>query len=206
MVVLHERVIRKAQNEFRILIDSETRKAFLKGLNDILQQSTFAIISHVVEKGDKSVSDDHLYHQAMGYCLRSLEAKLLGFQGKEKSLTHVVFERRGKREDSELELEFRRVCDGENEEEKKYPFEPVFASKRANSTGLQLADLVARPIGLNHFRPEQRNRAYQILASKDLIPTYSQGEFRLTESNFAPQARNSKKQKAPGIPREPDAG
>ena len=58
-----------------------------------------------------------------------------------------------------------------------YPFIPIFASKKVNSTGLQFADLVARPIGMAFLRPEQLNRAYQILATKDLNPTLTQSEF-----------------------------
>ena len=34
------------------------------------------------------------------------------------------------------------------------------------SSGLQLADLVARPIGLNLLKPEQPNRAFNILKKK----------------------------------------
>lgn len=33
-------------------------------------------------------------------------------------------------------------------------------------TGLQLADLVARPIGLHVLKPQQENRAYEILKKK----------------------------------------
>jgi hypothetical protein len=39
-------------------------------------------------------------------------------------------------------------------------------SKAANSTGLQLADLTARPIGLSALRPGQPNRAFDIIRSK----------------------------------------
>ena len=38
--------------------------------------------------------------------------------------------------------------------------------KTANSAGLQLADLVARPIGIKHLRPLQMNRAYDIIRKK----------------------------------------
>ena len=34
------------------------------------------------------------------------------------------------------------------------------------SIGLQLADLVARPIGLQVIRPEQENKAFEVLAKK----------------------------------------
>lgn len=38
--------------------------------------------------------------------------------------------------------------------------------KSSNSTGLQMADLVARPVGIKVLRPEQPNRAYDIVAPK----------------------------------------
>lgn len=80
--------------------------------------------------------------------------------------THVVFEARGKREDDELELEFRRVCDGENHRNESLPFQMVFAAKQINSSGLQLADLTARPVGRHVMNPEQANRAYTIVEKK----------------------------------------
>jgi hypothetical protein len=46
------------------------------------------------------------------------------------------------------------------------PFEPVFAAKRVNCCGLQIADLVARPIGRHILQPTQENRAYTIIARK----------------------------------------
>ncbi len=71
-----------------------------------------------------------------------------------------------KTNDNELELEFRRICDGGNYEGMQLPLELVFADKKSNSVGLQVADLVARPIGLKILRPEQANRAYEILETK----------------------------------------
>lgn len=44
--------------------------------------------------------------------------------------------------------------------------ELVFADKKANPCGLQLADLTARPIGLKVLRPQQHNRAYEIIEPK----------------------------------------
>ena len=80
--------------------------------------------------------------------------------------THIIVEKRGKQEDSELELEFRRVCDGGNYERARLPFEIVFADKKSNSAGLQLADLVARPVGIKMLRPGQSNRAFDVLEEK----------------------------------------
>ena len=81
-------------------------------------------------------------------------------------MTHVVVERRGKAEDAELELEFRRICDRANSEQVEMPFEVIFADKRSNSAGLQLADLMGRPVGLHLLKPEQSNRAFDALRPK----------------------------------------
>lgn len=73
---------------------------------------------------------------------------------------------RGEKEDKDLELEFRRVCDRANKLGKPMPFDVIFADKKTNSVGLQLADLVARPIGLSVIRPNQANRAFDVLRKK----------------------------------------
>ncbi len=39
----------------------------------------------------------------------------------------------------------------------------MLVNKQCNSIGLQLVDLVARPIGINYLKPEQNNRAYSII-------------------------------------------
>lgn len=46
------------------------------------------------------------------------------------------------------------------------PLDAVFADKKTHSTGLQLADLVARPVGLSVVRPDQANRAFEVLKRK----------------------------------------
>ena len=61
---------------------------------------------------------------------------------------------------------FRRVCDGDNRSNCPFPFSIVIANKHANSEGLQIADLIARPIGLRVLRPDQPNRAWTILEPK----------------------------------------
>ena len=85
---------------------------------------------------------------------------------------HVIFESRGRKEDRELELEFRRIAandSGSGPGRRNFglfDFQPVFVPKAANSVGLQLADLTARPIALPHLRPKQPNRAFEIVRPK----------------------------------------
>ena len=105
------------------------------------------------------------YHIALGMGLEALRG-FLAEKGQDTVKTHVVVECRGKKEDAELELEFRRICDGDNPGNRVLPFDVVFADKKTNLAGLQLADLVARPVGLNYLRPNQPNQAFEVLKKK----------------------------------------
>jgi hypothetical protein len=86
----------------------------------------------------------------------------------------VLFESRGRKEDRNLELEFRRICDNRSNWGYKRAnfqqiyFEHIFVDKKSNSTGLQLADLVARPLALRYLRPGQKNRAIAVIEDKIL--------------------------------------
>lgn len=168
IVLLHEHEIRKETGQFRFS-SREEKVRFMDELTGIIESSNFILISCVIDKaslrskGDSST--DHPYHLALAFCMETLYG-FLQEKNQDDRVTHVIFECRGKKEDSELELEFRRVCDGNNRIGKHLPFQIVFADKRANSSGLQLADLVARPVGLRFLRPGQPNRAFDVLKRK----------------------------------------
>lgn len=167
-VVLHENEIRKQKGDFAFLSHLPTRKEFLARLSSIMDASNFILIACVVDKVRLSRSAgvaSNPYHVALGICLEALR-NFLAEKKQDQLKTHVVVECRGKREDSELELEFRRICDGDNPGNKHLPFDIVFADKKTNLAGLQLADLVARPLGLNYIRPKQVNQAFDLLKRK----------------------------------------
>lgn len=166
-VVLHEHEIRKEKGEFKFN-DRIHKHAFIDELSGLIETSKFILISCVIDKlrlRDRPQAASNPYHLALGFCLETLYELML--EKKQDSYpTHVVVECRGPKEDRDLELEFRRICDGENRWNKRLPFRIVLADKKTNSSGLQLADLVARPIGLAFLRPEQPNRAYEVLREK----------------------------------------
>lgn len=167
-IVLHENEIRKEKGEFNIFRSRAEREEFLDELTDIIELGNFVLISCSIDKkkltrqGDQSSNP---YHIALAYCLETLHG-FLSEKGEDCKQTYVVVECRGKKEDDELELEFRRICDGNNRLGKPLPFEVIFSNKKAMSSGLQLADLVARPIGLRILRPTQQNRAFDVLKKK----------------------------------------
>ena len=86
--------------------------------------------------------------------------------------THVIFEKRGAREDNDFENQFLLIKEGENTlhqyncDFELMDFLPIFAKKSVNSTGLQLADLTARPIANKTIHPDNSDRAYEIIRDK----------------------------------------
>lgn len=166
--ILHETDIRKDRGDFTFLKSKTVKTAFLDELTGIVQKTPFVLISTVIKKElyrQRYSEPENPYHVALRYGLERVFYYLSDLQANLGS-THVVVEKRGKVEDDELELEFRRVCNGFNYLQKPLPFELIFADKKSNSTGLQLADLIARPIGLHILKPEQNNRAFAIIDDK----------------------------------------
>ncbi len=167
MQILHETDIRKERNGFNFK-NRDGKYAFMAALGDLIEQHNFILISVVIDKqrlAEKYQIPDNPYHIALKFCLERL-FYFLKEKSQQDCITHVVVENRGKKEDDELELEFRRVCDGANAHGQNLPFELIFADKKTNSPGLQLADLVARPIGIHFLRPDQENRAFNVLEKK----------------------------------------
>lgn len=167
MVVLHEHSIRKKTGAFAKL-SKEPREAFMAVLTDIMEEADFTLVAVVIDKHklmERYVNPAHPYHLAMEFGLERLFRFMKG-KGQDERMTYLVCEARGAREDNELELEFRRICDGGNHFERPLPFDIIIVDKKTNSEGLQLADLTARPIGLSVLRPGQQNRAVAVLEKK----------------------------------------
>lgn len=173
-VILHEREIRRDLGPFAFLKTRTLKTAFLDELSDIMAAAPFHLVTVIIRKDKLQVrykTPENPYHLALQFGLERISA-FLKQQGewcggnKDNPQVHLVVEKRGQNEDNELELEFRRICDGGNYKSENFPFEVVFADKRSNSSGLQLADLVARPMGLSVIRPEQSNRAFDLLKGK----------------------------------------
>lgn len=169
MVVLHENEIRLQKPPFVFLRDERKRDLFMEGMARIIREVDFTIIAVVVDKrrlGYRYVLATEVYELALGACIERLH-RFLGARGEGNRMAHIVIESRGKGGDGELENAFQRIRHGKNPEDKtKTGLEIRFADKKANSTGLQIADLTARPIGVHFIKPEQSNRAWDSLQPK----------------------------------------
>ncbi|MDP3122559.1 DUF3800 domain-containing protein [Polynucleobacter sp.] len=177
-VILHERDIRRDVGHFAFLKKPALKEAFLNELTDIIKELPFHMVCVVINKDEHKkqyTNPINPYHLGLEFGLERVKAFLIqegewaDFDPAKAFVNpalHVIVEKRGNAEDNELELEFRRICGGANYDREKLNFEIIFADKKSNSSGLQIADLVARPVGVSVLKPEQPNRAVQGLKDK----------------------------------------
>ncbi len=167
-VVLHEREIRKQIGDFTFLTDLVLRERFMADLTSLVSTSRFSIFAAVIDKSALKLDlfPTNPYGLSLRICVQSAY-RFLEQRGQIGRTHHFIFEKRGPKEDDDLELEFRRLTDGDNDLRCRFEgFHIRFSDKRTNSTGMQIADLTARPIGLKVVRPDQPNRAFDAIAGK----------------------------------------
>lgn len=173
-VVLHERDIRKQKGAFAILTDPTVREAFLDDLNTLMTTVPFEGYASIIDKAAlkaRYANPWNPYEMAMQFCMEKISNRLVA-HGQRDRVTHILFEGRGKVEDAQLELEFRRVAGNAKRwgwrqvDFTRAPLEPVFEPKAANLSGHQFTDLIARPLALHALRPDQPNRAVEIIFNR----------------------------------------
>lgn len=167
-VILHEHDIRKTKGQFAFLFDEARRIPFYEDLNGLIAGSPFTLVASAIHKErhrGRYARPDNPYEIATAFGMERIYRHLSSL-GCRDGTTHFLFERRGKREDAEVERAFRKVCDGGNRVADHLPFRIIMCDKKCNSAGLQIADLIARPIGRRLINSSQRNRAYDIIQRK----------------------------------------
>jgi hypothetical protein len=174
IIVLHEHDIRRRAAPFVFLGTPEKREIFMNQLGRIIEDAPMTVIASVIRKDRLAArysSPNNPYDLALLFCMERA-SEFMSSVGQGDRLTHIVCESRGgtkRTEDKALELEFRRIAAGAHRLRMGRPidgFDIVFADKRTNSAGLQIADLIARPIGLHELRPHQINRAFEVISKK----------------------------------------
>jgi len=175
LAILHNHEIRKSIGEFTFLFNQEIRLKFLTSLNEAVEKIPFSIIATAIDKRNLKKdypNPDNPYLLALGFCLEHAYM-FLREENQLKHLTHIVVECRGKAEDEDLELAFRRISNRASLLGENYPFDIKFANKKTNSCGLQIADLVAHPIARHVVRPDLSNIAFEVVKKKLLgYPKY----------------------------------
>ena len=163
-VVFHGHDIRKSKGDYSILLNSVVRERFMADMNALVGNAPVTLIAAAIDK-QRHVAryhdPDNPYGIALTFCLERLHKFLTecGATGK----TFIMVECRGRKEDADLELAFRRIADGGNQVGPMRHFDIRFMDKKNNSAGLQMADLLAYPIARHVINPQQVNRAYELI-------------------------------------------
>lgn len=174
-IVFHERDIRKQLSPFGFLrTDQVLRTRFLNRLNKVVAAAPVELFAAVIRKNALTARYRYPmnpYEIALLFCMEGVRQRLVNL-GQSGRKVHVIFESRGKPEDNALELEFNRIIQNKRNwgykqtDFKVMDWEARIVPKAVNCSGMQLADLAARPIGLSILRPAQPNRAFTILVPK----------------------------------------
>lgn len=173
-VIIHSRDIRKCMGEFQVLFDLKKKELFYKGLNRIIEESDFRIISSAInkeryiEKYGKLGRD--VYEVSLSLLLERTIFYLDGLKKSDTSL-RIVIEKRGKKEDAQLSDHFNRLMGRgthyvDVKRFKSYNTSFTFKDKKENINGLQLADLVAYPIARHVIDEDRANPAFDLIDAK----------------------------------------
>jgi hypothetical protein len=175
-IILHEHAIRKEKDAFAILrTSSELRENFMSDLTEIIKSSPFKYVASIIHKDkllEKYIEPFNPYRIGLLFCMEQA-LNILIESGQKGKLHHILIEARGIKEDKEIQLEFLQICNNERNwgfkksDFQQLSFKMIPVDKKSNSTGLQLADLIVRPIALRNFRPLQLNNTYEILQAKE---------------------------------------
>lgn len=151
----------------------DLKEKFYSELNKIISFSNYKIIASAIQK-DRFIEqygklEDDVYEIALSFVVeQSIQAlKSLDFNTE----LEIVIEKRGKREDKQLDDHFQRILGkgtGKLTPEEILNFMPKFhfRNKRENINGLQLADLVAYPIARSVIEPNRANPSFDVLEPK----------------------------------------
>jgi hypothetical protein len=193
LVILHSSKLRKRKEDFQFLHDRELRTSFLNALNDTIAKSPFEIISMAIDKRLLKEADSRInpYELTLELCIEKIY-QFLEEKEQHRKLTHVVIESRGKKEDDELQTAFRKIITIRSPLQEVFPLKLMFVDKKSNCAGLQIADLVAYPIGRYLIDPEKENPAFKIVEKKILLyPEYRGTGLMMFPFNEAAEKRKT---------------
>ncbi len=158
MTIFHSYDIRRMHGEFGFLRDESKYRQFHNELAECIASANFEIVHSVIDRRTVVLESnvDDVYGSASKEALEKL-SRLLDSQREDPKESCIVFESRGHRQDQKLMTQIQSLG---------WTGKVRFASKLSVSTGLQIADLVARPIGLSYLSPEAHTKAFAVIENK----------------------------------------
>jgi hypothetical protein len=168
-IILRSYDIRKQKNDFASLVDKKKREAFYNELNDLLSKLEFSIIAAAINKQHLKLQytdPDNPYF----LCFRFILERSIMFLGRSQEQLMLRIESRETHNDRKLAEVYETFRDGSSlfskTEVQSKLTDLSFNQKTQNIAGMQIADLVAYPIGKWVMDKNRENIAFDILKSK----------------------------------------
>lgn len=169
-IILRSYDIRKQKADFRFLVDKVKRDSFYEDLNQLISSLNFTIIAAAIDKTrlkNQYADPDNPYH----LCLRFILERTVMYLGKTKEKIVFRIESRETHNDRKLAEIY------ENFRKHDHTFfkapeiqtkiiDLSFNQKTQNIAGMQVADLVAYPIGKWVLNNQQENKSFAIIQPK----------------------------------------
>jgi Protein of unknown function (DUF3800) len=170
-VILHSRDIRKAQGDFAFLTDPAKRHHFYDALNNVMTTCDYKLIAVAIRKDRHAATYKYPTDPYDLSLLFAMERLVSVLEGVRQTEVTIIAERRGEREDRELNNAFQRIVtlgsdyvDGSRF--RRINFTLRFLPKSMNVVGTQMADLAAYPIARYVLDKDKPNPAYDIVSRK----------------------------------------
>lgn len=170
--ILHSREIRKAQGRFKMLQNEQTRNSFMMDLSDLMSKLSYELIICIIDKNRLVEKYDGNAFNPYELSVKViLERANYLVKYRDVGVINCMFESRGNKEDTDLQLEFYRLLNEGTEyippnEFRKCRYTITLARKELNTIGIQLADLVGYPFARHHLRPDREYPPYDIVKEK----------------------------------------
>lgn len=167
-VNLHSRDIRKAGGPFTILQKTDRRERFMDELSHLMAILPYQLFIVCIRKDrlcNKYVNAVNPYRLGLTFVMERL---VFWMEQNSQNSLPIVAEARGKNEDNALKAAFfdltiRGTDYVSSERFKRLQFPLQFHDKRKNIAGIQLADLCAHPSARHILKPDQHNRAFEVV-------------------------------------------
>ena len=169
-VILRSYDIRKQKKEFACLVDMTKRTAFYEDLDNFIKNTDFKIIAAAIRKDklkSQYKSPDNPYH----LCLRFILERAVMYLGRTDEKLIFRIESRQTHNDEKLAEVYESFRNKDQAMFKKDEIQAKlvdlsFNQKSQNIIGMQIADLVAYPIGKWVLDNSKENKAFEIIENK----------------------------------------
>lgn len=169
-VIIRSYDIRKQKGDFSILVDKQKREAFYSDLDNFIASLKFSIIAGVINKSmlkTKYPQPNNPYY----LCLQFILERSVMYLGRTSEKMIFRIESRETHNDQKLSLIYESF---KNTNQKIFTKDEInsklldlsFNQKVQNIIGMQIADLVAYPIGKWVLDKSKENKAFDIIEPK----------------------------------------